>query len=94
MLVSECTRARAALMNVLCAQVQSDGILSVEGVAAAMATAFPEAPQTVFTEDLQRQEEAAAFFEAKGLRSLPQVLLNGVQLEVEEVLVLVGSDVT
>ena len=72
-------------MHVLCVQVQSDGILSVEGVAAAMATAFPEAPQTVFTEDFQRQEEAAAFFEAKGLRSLPQVLLNGVQLEVEEV---------
>ena len=26
-----------------------------------------------------------AFFEAKGLRSLPQVLLNGVQLDLEEV---------
>ena len=25
-----------------------------------------------------------AFFEAKGLRSLPQVLLNGVQLDIEE----------
>jgi UDP-glucose:glycoprotein glucosyltransferase len=66
-------------------EVQSN--LTVEAVKFLMETEFPDAPADIFADTSSQEEkrkEAVAFFGAKGLRSLPQVLLNGVQLDLEE----------
>jgi UDP-glucose:glycoprotein glucosyltransferase len=78
--IAENYSGRQALKWLL--KVQSS--MSVEAARVAMETEFPDAPLDVLEESSTHTMEAAAFFKGTGLRLLPQVLLNGVLLDLEE----------